>query len=365
VNPQSLKRTPLHAAHCALGARMIPFAGWEMPLHYGSQIAEHHAVRRSAGIFDVSHMLAVDCSGSGAPAVLRGLLANDVAKLGQPGKALYSCMLNDAGGVLDDLIVYRLAEAAFRLVVNAATADRDLAWIAAQGARFGSGMTSRPRHDLAMIAIQGPAAREMFWRMAPGARQATEELRHFEMAQIGEMCVARTGYTGEDGFEVMLPAAAAPAIWERLRAGGAAPAGLGARDTLRLEAGLNLYGQDMDETVSPLESGLAWTVAVDAEHDFIGCDSLRRRTPANHLLGLILPERGMLRSGQRVVTTAGEGVITSGGFGPTVNRAIALARLPRAIGTGAAVEVETRGGRVSARVVKPPFVRNGKILVEG
>ena len=358
------QRTPLYAAHCAAGARMVPFAGWEMPLHYGSQIAEHHAVRRAAAMFDVSHMLAVDIAGSDAAVFLRRLLANDVARLQRPGRALYSCMLNDAGGVLDDLIVYRLAEDAYRLVVNAATSARDLAWMSGQREKLHCSHRHTPRHDLAMIAVQGPAARELFWRVAPHARAATAALRHFEMVQVGDFSVARTGYTGEDGFEVMLPAMAAPALWQDLRAAGVAQAGLGARDTLRLEAGLNLYGQDMDETVTPLESGLAWTVVLDADRDFVGRAALTSRVAKTQLLGLILRERGMLRAGQRVVTPAGDGVITSGGFGPTLNRAIAFARLPRAVEPGATVAVDARSGKVSAYVVKPPFVREGRIRVK-
>jgi aminomethyltransferase len=356
--------TPLNAVHRALGARMVDFAGWDMPLHYGSQLEEHHRVRRDAGMFDVSHMLAVDVSGAAARDFLRGLLANDVAKLAQPGAALYSCMLREDGGVLDDLIVYDLGGEGFRLVVNAGTADRDVAWIESRRATHESGISLAPRRDLAIIAVQGPRARAKTWAAHPPLRAATEGLAPFHAVQSGGIFVSRTGYTGEDGFELMLPAVQAAASWEALAAQGVAPAGLGARDTLRLEAGMCLYGHDMDETVTPLESGLAWTVARAGGRGFIGARALEARPAERQLTGLVLLERGVMRDHQRVRCGAGMGEITSGGYSPTLDRSIALARLPRAVAAGETVEVEVRDNWLRARTVKPPFVRHGSILIQ-
>jgi len=355
--------TPLNAAHRALGARMVDFAGWDMPLHYGSQVEEHHRVRRDAGMFDVSHMLVVDVRGAAARDFLRRLLANDVAKLARRGAALYSCMLREDGGVLDDLIVYCLGGDCFRLVVNAGTAERDVAWIESQRAAHAWEIKLAPRCDLAIIAVQGPRAREKTWAAHPPLRAAAEALAPFHAVETGGMFIARTGYTGEDGFELMLPAAQAVASWEALAAEGVAPAGLGARDTLRLEAGMNLYGRDMDETVTPQESGLAWTVAPAGGRDFIGKRALESRLATRQLLGLVLLDRGMMRDHQKVRCGSGTGEITSGGYSPTLNRSIALARLPRAVAAGDTVEVEVRDNWLWARAVQPPFVRHGKILV--
>jgi aminomethyltransferase len=358
-------RTPLFAEHERLGARIVPFGGWDMPLHYGSQLEEHHAVRRAAGMFDVSHMRSVDIAGPGAKAFLQHLLANDVDKLKQSGKALYSCMLNERGGVVDDLICYYLGPERYRAVVNAATADKDLDWMTRQSAGFE--VRIERRDDLAMIAVQGPQARAKTEALLPTALRAPAmALKPFFAAEAGDWLVARTGYTGEDGFEVMLPAEQAAPLWRALLAAGVAPCGLGARDTLRLEAGMNLYGQDMDEDTGPLESGLGWTIAWEpTARAFIGRAALEARRDAADLprfVGLLLTSRGVLRDHQRVLIdgqTAGE--ITSGGFSPTLQRSIALARVDAAIGE--TCEVEIRGKALPARVVKPPFVRNGTAQV--
>jgi aminomethyltransferase len=357
-------RTALYDLHREAGARLVEFAGWDMPLHYGSQIEEHHAVRRASGMFDVSHMGVVDLTGADALDLLRWLLANDIARLERPGQALYTCMLNPRGGVLDDLIVYRLDEAAFRLVVNAATRGRDLDWIRAQAA--GRAVAVTERLDLAMLAVQGPGARDAAHRVLdPILAARAAELGRFEATWQGSRLVARTGYTGEDGYEVMVPAVEAPALWRALLQAGVRPAGLGARDTLRLEAGLNLYGADMDESTSPLESGLGWTVAWSpADRAFVGREALeaeRRGGPARALVGLLLEAAGVLRAGQKVRAEgegAGEGVVTSGGFAPTLRRSIGLARVP-AGATGSAW-VEVRGRPLPARLVRPPFVRAGQ-----
>ena len=358
------KQTPLHAAHVAAGARMVDFAGWDMPVNYGSQIEEHHAVRRDAGMFDVSHMLALDLEGADAKAFLRGLIANDVAKLVEPGKALYACMLNEQGGVIDDLIVYFLSDTAYRLVVNADTADKDVAWMQQRLAATGAAATLGVRRDLAMIAVQGPNARARTWAAIPGAEAASTALKVFQAATLGDIFIARTGYTGEDGFELTLPADKAAGTWAALTAAGVKPCGLGARDTLRLEAGMALYGNDMDETVSPLDAGLAWTVDFkDENRDFVGKAALVANGARQQALGLILEDKGILRSHQKVFTAQGEGETSSGSFSPTLEKSIALARLPLGVAAGDAVEVDIRGKRLKARVVKAPFVRNGKALV--
>jgi len=360
-----LKHTPLNAAHRTAGAKMVDFGGWEMPVNYGSQIEEHHAVRRDAGMFDVSHMLAVDLTGAGARAFLRYALANNVDKLAQAGKALYSCLLRLDGGVLDDLIVYFMREDAFRIVVNAATADKDLAWLGALLTERAAGLSLKPRRDLAMIAVQGPRAREKVWQALPGSRAASEALKPFFATEFGEFFIARTGYTGEDGFEITLPATRAASLWNALAAAGVRLCGLGARDTLRLEAGMNLYGQDMTESENPLESGLAWTVDLASSRDFVGKTALVAAPPTRALVGLVLVDKGgILRSHQKVVTAKGDGEITSGTFSPTLGKSIALARVPVGIASGDTVAVEIRDRKLNARVVKPPFVRNGAVLVK-
>lgn len=354
-----MRRTPLYQAHLTAGARMVDFTGWEMPIHYGSQIDEHHQVRKDAGMFDVSHMTVVDIHGHQTRQFLSYLLANDVARLQQPGKALYSCMLNEAGAVMDDLITYFLAEERFRLVVNAATRDKDLAWLERQGAAFGVAITEQA--ELAMIAVQGPQARARVLSLLPAEDAAAAgALKPFTAQHFGDLFIARTGYTGEDGFELALPASQAEDFWQRLLQAGVAPCGLGARDTLRLEAGMNLYGQDMDENVTPLESGLGWTVAMKDERRFIGREALESQQAAGvsrRFAGLVLEGRGILRSHQKVLTARGEGETTSGGFAPTLQKAIAFARIPA--GAGDSCEVEIRGKLLPARIVQAPFVRNG------
>ena len=363
-------KTPLYDTHVENGAKIVDFGGWDMPLHYGSQIEEHHSVRRDAGMFDVSHMAVVDLTGGGVREFLRSLLANDVARLKTHGKALYTCMLLPSGGVIDDLIVYFMSETWYRLVVNAGTRDKDLAWIRRHAADFD--FTVVERRDLAMIAVQGPNARRKTAALLSSAQQgAVLELKTFCGAAFGSWFVARTGYTGEDGFEIMIPAADAADAWRRLLAQGVKPAGLGARDTLRLEAGMNLYGNDMDEQHHPLECGLAWTVAFEPdEREFIGREALEKATRdgCGQLVGLLLEERGVLRSHQRVFTAgptvadATIGEVTSGTYSPTLNRSIALARIPKS--SLPAVQVEIRGKLHAARIVKPPFVRHGKPLID-
>ena len=359
------RRTPLYDLHLAAGARTVDFGGWDMPVDYGSQIEEHHAVRRDAGMFDVSHMCVVDLRGARVRDFLRRVLANDVAKLTEPGKALYSCMLRENGGVIDDLIVYYLDDQWYRMVVNAGTRDKDLEWLRAHAG--GYGVSVEPRFDLAMIAVQGPNARSRAAPLLePGFAARALELGNFFGAASDHWFVARTGYTGEDGWEIMLPADRATEFWTRLREAGVHQCGLGARDTLRLEAGMNLYGSDMDESVSPLESGLGWTIAWEPQdRDFIGRSALAAQKAhgvPRKLVGLVLAERAVLRSHQKIVVPAvGEGEVTSGTFSPTLERSIGLARVPSQ--TADRCEVEIRGRLLQAAVVRPPFVRHGKIAV--
>ncbi|ATE70851.1 glycine cleavage system aminomethyltransferase GcvT [Lysobacter capsici] len=369
------QKTILNDAHRALGAKMVDFGGWDMPINYGSQIEEHHQVRRDAGMFDVSHMTVVDLRGARVREFLRRLVANSVDKLQKSGKALYTCMLNPQGGVIDDLIVYFLDESYFRLVVNAATREKDLAWIGEQAKAFDVSVSERP--ELAMIAVQGPNARDKVIGL----------LREEDRARIGKLgkfvagdaqtsdgialFIARTGYTGEDGFEVVVPEDRAVALWDALLAAGVKPAGLGARDTLRLEAGMNLYGQDMDDSVSPYEAALAWTIALDsgadgAPRDFIGrgpLEQLKATGAARQMIALVMDDKGVLRHGQKVLTAHGDGEILSGTFSPTLNKSIAFARVPAgeiALGAGGNVRVDIRGKEVPVRVVKFPFVRDGQ-----
>ena len=358
------QRTPLYDQHLALGAKMVDFGGWDMPLHYGSQVEEHHQVRRDCGVFDVSHMTVVDVSGAQAKAYLQHLLANDVERLQLLGKALYSGMLNEQGGVIDDLIVYLCADG-YRVVVNASTRDKDIAWMEQQTAGFD--VVLNERADLAMLAIQGPQARAKTAELVSTARATLiHGLKPFQGLPDGEWFIARTGYTGEDGLEIMLPAAEAPAFLAELVGAGIAPIGLGARDTLRLEAGMNLYGQDMNEDISPLAANMAWTIAWEpASRDFVGRAALQAQQDAgvaDKLVGLVLEERGVLRAHQVVrVEGAGEGEITSGSFSPTLGKSIALARVPAA--TGERAEVEIRGKWYPVRVVQANFVRHGKALI--
>ena len=358
-------RTPLYDTHVAAGARMVDFGGWDMPVNYGSQIEEHHAVRRDAGMFDVSHMCVVDLRGPRVREFLRRLLANDVAKLTQPGKALYSCMLRDHGGVIDDLIVYFMDEQWFRMVVNAGTREKDLEWIRSQAPAFA--VSVEPRFDLAMIAVQGPNARaRAAGAIDPAIAARALDLGVFFGLEAGAWFVARTGYTGEDGFEIMLPTQEVAQAWQRFRDAGIAQCGLGARDTLRLEAGMNLYGNDMDETVSPLVSGLNWTIGWEPQdRDFIGRSALAAQKAAgvtHKLVGLVVEERAILRSHQKVIVAGvGDGEVTSGTFSPTLERSIGLARVPQQ--TADSCEVEIRGRLIHARVVRPPFVRNGQAAI--
>ncbi|MEY4641329.1 MAG: hypothetical protein RLZZ227_1323 [Pseudomonadota bacterium] len=356
------QRTALYQQHVDAGAKIVDFAGWDMPLHYGSQIAEHRKVREHAGVFDVSHMAIIDVDGPEAAVFLRRMLAGDVATLTQSGMALYTIMLNEAGGVVDDLIIYRL-ESCYRLVVNCATRAKDLAWLKQHGEDFSVNL--QERSGLGILAVHGPAAISTVCSLLPAAHaDRVRALGAFRCAELGDWFVARTGYTGEQGIELILPDAQAPDLWRNLLAAGVQPVGLGARDTLRLEAGMNLYGHDMDENTSPLAANLEQTIAWEpAYRVFVGraAVEIHRRQQAEgklpKLTGIVLETRGVLREGQRLVTDKGDGIITSGSFSPTLNVSVALARVPV---HSTICEVDLRGTLTPVRLVKPRFVRLGK-----
>lgn len=360
----ALKQTPLHPVHTETGAKMVDFGGWSMPVAYGSQLEEHHAVRQNAGMFDVSHMLNIDISGVGATAFLQRILANDVAKVTSPGKALYSCMLNEQGGVIDDLIVYFFGADQWRAIVNAGCADKDLAWMQDVATTENFDVTITPRRDLAMVAVQGPQAREKVWAVRPAWADLTRDLSPFNGVFVDtDVLVARTGYTGEDGYEIVLPAAQVASFWADLAEADVRPCGLGSRDTLRLEAGMNLFGQEMNEEVSPLISGLSWTVSLkDSARRFIGREALETQSVDHVLVGIKLLERGIMRGHMKVRTAQGEGELTSGSMSPTMGVSIGMARVPKGVQAGDEAEVEIRGKWLPAVIVKMPFVRNGKVV---
>ncbi len=364
-----LKKTPLNAIHRAASARMVDFGGWDMPVNYGSQIDEHHAVRSDAGMFDVSHMRAVDLAGAGARDFLRHALATNIDKLKEPGKALYSCLLRENGGVLDDSLFTSCAKICSGSWSTPGRRTRTSRGSASCWRSMRRSCSSQPRDDQALIAVQGPNARAKVWQALPGAESATAALRPFFGVEAstpqGTAFIARTGYTGEDGFEIMVPATRAEETWRALSAAGVQQCGLGARDTLRLEAGMNLYGQDMDESISPLAAGLAWTVDLASPRDFVGKEALLDHLSTQMFAGLLLVEAGgVLRAHQKVHTGRGDGEVTSGTFSPTLQKSIALARLPVGVAIGDSVKVSVRDKQLMARVVKPPFVRHGKVLVE-
>jgi aminomethyltransferase len=360
-----MNKTALHGAHLESGAKMVDFFGWDMPINYGSQIEEHNAVRQDAGMFDVSHMTIVDVMGADAKPYLRYLLANDVEKLQAKGKALYSGMMNETGGVVDDLIVYHFDSNNYRLVVNSATKEKDLNWLAKVAEGFE--VDIKERDEFAMIAVQGPNAKVKAGQLFSAAqKEAVEGMKPFFGVQAEDLFIATTGYTGEAGYEIMVPSERAVEFWNALLDTGVAPCGLGARDTLRLEAGMNLYGQDMDESISPLEANMGWTITWEpADRDFMGRKALSEQKQNGHqkLVGLVMTDKGVLRAGLTVKSEAGQGVITSGTFSPTLGHSIAMARVPKEVEIGSTVEVEMRKKWVTVSVVKPSFVRNGKSVL--
>ena len=369
----ALNKTVLHSAHLAAGAKLVDFGGWEMPVNYGSQIEEHLNTRKACGLFDVSHMAVVDIEGNNGTEFLQHVVANDVAKLKTDGQALYGCLLNENACVIDDLIVYR-TDPGYRIVINAGTAENDLQWLTKQAQSFNALKLIPRRSDLVgaidslgMIAIQGPTAIEVLSNSIPESKEIVMTLKPFHSKTIetsfGKIMVARTGYTGEDGFELMIPLSQTENVWHALTKAGGKPAGLGARDTLRLEAGMNLYGQDMNDQTSPLDAGLGWTIDLSSQRNFIGREALEKYQQQFSFLGLVLLDKGVLRSHQIVQTKLGAGEITSGTFSPSLQQSIALAKLPKGTEIGSTVTVIIRDKELQAKVVKPCFVRKGQSLI--
>jgi len=370
-------KTPLYQQHLDANARMMEFGGWSLPVNYGSQVEEHHACRKHAAMFDVSHMnvvdiKAADSEGKAATEFLQYLLANDVARLKSPGDALYTCMLAEDGGILDDLIVYWRGGDSYRLILNAATREKDLAWIKAEADKFSSSLELTVQDDLALLAVQGPQAIGICSQVLDGISGGKEisaalaGVSRFSSTESDELFIGRTGYTGEDGVEMLLPSKLAPTFWQNLLDAGVQPAGLGARDTLRLEAAMNLYGSDMDENVNPYESGIGWSVALEPDsRNFIGRSAIIEslgdagRTD-QQMIGIVLEDRGVLRGHQPVMMNGREvGAITSGTYSPTQEQSIAMGRVSLSA-TGNACQVEIRKKLVDARVVKRPFLSAGK-----
>lgn len=358
-----LKTSPLHAAHLAAGARMSALSSWEMPADYGDPVAEHTAVRQAAGVFDISHLVTLEVSGAGATPFLRGLLANDVANLKRPGSTLYSCMLDDDGRILDDLIVHRISDGEYRLIANAGNAERAVRWMRKRIAQSGANVSLGTRNDLALLAVQGPQAIDRAMRAIPELNTARGVPSPFSAVRLSDLFIARSGFTGEDGLEVGVPIYRAEAMWEALLKAGIRPCGLAARETLRLEAGFRQYGQDMDDTTTPLDAGLVRTIDFsDPERDFVGRQALEDKPWIACTMGLVFDAR-QPEARMPVITPRGAGTTTSAAWSPTLGRGIAFAQLPQGSQIGETVEIELRGERLPARVVEPPFVRDGKPLV--
>ncbi len=361
-----MKKTILNSFHQELKGSMVDFFGWELPIHYGSQLEEHKSVRENCGVFDVSHMTVVDILGAGGRTFLRYLLSNDIDSLKRPGQAFYSCMLNPHGGILDDLIVYYRAPDNFRLVLNSATREKDMAWLREQSGDFSVWL--QERHELGIIAVQGPKVFSFLEKtFNPAHLDAVSTLHPFEAVDVQDCFFARTGYTGEDGFEIIAPPLQIKEFWQSLIAAGAQPCGLGARDSLRLEAGMMLYGQDMNEATSPFESGLSWTVKFSPkDRNFIGrgaLQALKLKKIKQKMVGLVLEERGIMRAKSKVLDASGRpvGEVTSGGFSPTLNKSIAFARIESDVNNECLVDI--RNKPLKAKIVAPRFVKNGKILI--
>jgi aminomethyltransferase len=366
-----LQRTPLFQAAQTAGGRMVPFAGWEMAVQFGGLVQEHRAVREHCGVFDISHMGVLRLRGEGAKDALQGLVPTDLFRIG-PGEACYTVLLNAEGGIRDDLIVYDQGWIAgsheLLLVINAACAEADTGWLRSQLEPQGIVITDA-KGDGVLLALQGPEASARLEALAGSSLAGLPRFGHrqLSLSGIGDAFVARTGYTGEDGFELLLGREAGQALWQRLLAEGVSPCGLGARDTLRLEAAMHLYGQDMDSTTSPLEAGLGWLVHLEMPKPFIGREALERQTSegvARRLVGLQLQGRAIPRHGYPVLSEGASpgstplGEVTSGGWSPCLEAGIALALVPPAqarVGTVLAVEI--RGKAEPAVVVKRPFYR--------
>jgi aminomethyltransferase len=341
---------------------MVDFHGWSMPINYGSQINEHNSVRENCGIFDVSHMTILDFKGDDAETFVRKLISNDIKKLTEPYAGLYSAMVNEQGGVIDDLIAYKM-ENGYRLVVNCATRGEDLKWISSKSLNFKVEMTERD--DLSMIAVQGPRSLDVLSSCPAPIVRALESKKRQQGVYDNNMFATKTGYTGEIGFEVILPHEQAVNLWQNAIDAGAVPVGLGARDTLRLEAGMNLYGFEMDESITPFECNMSWTVDFsDTDRDFYGkkaLENILKEENYNELVGIMLDERTILRQGQKLWFNENkdlDGIVTSGTYSPTLKKPIALARIPKADLKSCFTEV--RDKKVFAKIGSPKFIKEGK-----
>ena len=353
-----MNKTDLFQEHINLGAKMVDFGGWNMPINYGSQINEHKTVRSNVGIFDVSHMSVFDLNGSEQIDFLRNLLPNDVAKIRSPNRALYSPLLDESGGIMDDLIVYNLGSH-YRIISNCATSSQNHKWFKKHSEDYDVEVTFRK--DLSIIAVQGPNSLKILKKIG---MEDLDDLIDFDLKMLNSTMVAKTGYTGEEGFEIVVKSSEVQSLWKKLIEAEASPIGLGARDTLRLEAGLNLYGTDMDTSNHPFESNLAWTIDLsDNERNFIGKSSLEKinKESSKELVGIILKEKGVLRSNQIITHKSGSGIVLSGTFSPSFGFSIALARLDK--GHKGIGKVEIRNKEFNVEIVSPPFIRKGKILI--
>jgi len=353
-----MNKTDLFQEHINLGAKMVDFGGWNMPINYGSQINEHKTVRSNVGIFDVSHMSVFDLNGSEQIDFLRNLLPNDVAKISSPNRALYSPLLDESGGIMDDLIVYNLGSH-YRIISNCATSSQNHKWFKKHSEDYDVEVTFRK--DLSIIAVQGPNSLKILKKIG---MENLDDLIDFDLKMLNSTMVAKTGYTGEEGFEIVVKSSEVQSLWKKLIEAEASPIGLGARDTLRLEAGLNLYGTDMDTSNHPFESNLAWTIDLsDNERNFIGKSSLEKinKESSKELVGIILKEKGVLRSNQIITHKSGSGIVLSGTFSPSFGFSIALARLDK--GHKGIGKVEIRNKEFNIEIVSPPFIRKGKILI--
>jgi aminomethyltransferase len=355
-----LRQTALHEVHIESGGCMREQDGWALPAHYGTPLEEHRAVRSAAGMFDLSHLLALDVCGAGATAWLRHLLANDVAQLGTPGSAMHSCMLDEHGGVLDEFVVFRISSHEYRIIVHAARVERVVEWMRSRIASTGANLTLGTRKDLAMIGIEGPETLSRAMRAIPELNTATGIPSPFAAVRLSDLFIARAGFTGEEALAIALPDGRTEGVWRALLDAGVRPCGHEVRDTLRIEAGLPLYGQDIDASLTPFDVGLRRSANLDdPERHFIGRTALEMRPPRWRLMGLVADAESALRPGLRVRTPYGEGTTTSCTFSPAMKCQIALVRLPRTAVPDETAIVETSPGRVMARVVGLPFVRSG------
>ncbi|MDA9659660.1 glycine cleavage system aminomethyltransferase GcvT [Pseudomonadota bacterium] len=353
-----MNKTPLHNAHIQLGAKMVNFSNWEMPISYSSLIKEHNAVRNAAGIFDVSHMSVFDFDGGNQIAFFKKIFANDIKKIYKDNKAIYGALLNEEGGILDDLIIYH-ANNKFRLVSNCSTREQNKQWLEKHAVEFG--VKVMERSDMGILAIQGPNALKKILEIKEIDAQVNT-LQSFGCMFEGDKLYARTGYTGEDGLELIVPTQDINNLWDQALEMGCIPVGLGARDTLRLEAGLNLYGNDMTINNHPYESNLGWTIDMSDKHrKFIGKDALLSidQSKSQKIVGIILLDKGVLRSGYEITHEQGKGVVLSGSYSPTLQSSIGLARVDQGYKENGKVMI--RNKVLNIDFVSPRFLGQGKI----